>query len=151
MLWSLLHSLLQAFTAVCSLCGRPRGRGVRSSTSPISIALWTCLTFRWRPFSPCSCQYIRGTGWPPSISRKRIFKCRFTRILVTFCASCTVQSAVLWPLHGSLGLHSGHGSCICNSPFHGDPHETVSRRLARPVFLSGVPPQGSSDCPPALP
>ena len=39
MLWSLLHSLLQASTAVCSLCGRPRGRGVQSSTSPISIAL----------------------------------------------------------------------------------------------------------------
>ena len=32
-------TLLQASTAVCSLCGRPRGRGVRSSTSPISIAL----------------------------------------------------------------------------------------------------------------
>ena len=62
-----------------------------------------------------------------------------------------VQSAVLWPLHGSAGFHSGHGSCIRDSPFHGDPHEAVSRRLARPVFLSGVPPQGSSDCPPALP
>ena len=33
-LWSLLHSLLQAFTAVCSWYGRPQGRGVRSSTSP---------------------------------------------------------------------------------------------------------------------
>ena len=34
MLWSLLHSLLQAFTAVCSWYGRPQGRGVWSSTSP---------------------------------------------------------------------------------------------------------------------
>ena len=62
-----------------------------------------------------------------------------------------VQSAVLWPLHGSAGLHSGHGSCIRYSPFYGDPYEMLSRRLARPVFLSGVPPQGSLDCPPALP
>ena len=65
--------------------------------------------------------------------------------------SLPVQSAVLWPLHGSAGLHSGHGSCFRNAPFYGDPYETVSRRLARPVFLSGVPSQGSSDCPPALP
>ena len=57
--------------------------------SPISIALWTCLTFRWRPFSQCSCRYVRGTGWPPSISRKRIFKCRFILLLVTFFASCS--------------------------------------------------------------
>ena len=59
--------------------------------------------------------------------------------------------SVLWPLHGSAGLHSGHGSCFRNSPFYGDPYETVSQRLAHPVFLSGVPPPGSSDCPPALP
>ena len=54
--------------------------------------------------------------------------------------SLPVQSAVLWPLHGSAGLHSGHGSCFRNAPLYGDPYETVSRRLARPVFLSGVPP-----------
>ena len=65
--------------------------------------------------------------------------------------SLPVQSAVLWPLHGSAGLHQGHGSCIHNAPFYGDPYETVSRRLARPVFLSRVPPTGSSDCPPTLP
>ena len=62
-----------------------------------------------------------------------------------------VQSAVLWPLHGSAGLHTGHGSCFRDAPFYGDPYETASRQLACPVFLSGVPPQGSSDCPPALP
>ena len=66
-LWSLLHSLLQASTAVCLLCGRPRGRGVQSLTYPISIALWTCLPSRWRPFSLCSCRCVRGTEWPPSI------------------------------------------------------------------------------------
>ena len=61
-----------------------------------------------------------------------------------------IQSAVLWPLHGSAGLHQGHGSCFSYTPFYGDPYETVSRRLASPVCLSGVPPQGSSDCPPTL-
>ena len=65
--------------------------------------------------------------------------------------SLPVQSAVLWPLHGSAGLHQGHGSCFCSTPFYGDPYETVSRRLARPVFLSAVPPPGSPDCPPPLP
>ena len=54
------------------------------------FALWTCHTFRWRPFSLCSCRYVRGTGWPPSFSRKRIFKCWFILLLVTFFASCSV-------------------------------------------------------------
>ena len=64
--------------------------------------------------------------------------------------SLSIQSTVLWPLHGSAGFHQGHGSCFRNSPFYGDLYETVSRRLARPVFLSRIPPQGSSDCSPAL-
>ena len=50
LLWSLLHSLLQASTAFCSWCCRPRGHGVRSSPSPISFSLWTCHTFSWGPF-----------------------------------------------------------------------------------------------------
>ena len=33
--------------------------------------------------------------------------------------SLSIQSAVLWPLHGSTGLHQGHGSCFRNSPFYG--------------------------------
>ena len=61
-----------------------------------------------------------------------------------------IQSAVLWPLHGSAGLHQGHGSCFSYTPFYGVPYEPVSQRLASPVCLSGVPPQGSSDCPPTL-
>ena len=61
-----------------------------------------------------------------------------------------IQSAVLWPLHGSAGLHQGHGSCFRYTPFYGDPYATVSRRLASPVCLSGAPPQGSSDCSPTL-
>ena len=58
--------------------------------------------------------------------------------------------ALLWPLHGSAGLHQGHGSCFRHSPFYGDPHEALPRRLARPVLLSRIPPPGSSDCSPPL-
>ena len=57
------------------------------------FALWTCHTFRWRPFSLCSCRYVRGTRWPPSVSRKRIFGCRFILLLVTFFASCSVTQS----------------------------------------------------------
>ena len=56
LLWSLLHSLLQASTAFCSWCCRPRGHGIRSSPSPISFSLWTCHTFSWSPFRLCSCR-----------------------------------------------------------------------------------------------
>ena len=73
----MLHSLLHASTAFCSWCCRPRGHDVRSSPSPISFALWACHTFSWSPFSLCSCQYVRGTDWPPSISGKRTFQWRF--------------------------------------------------------------------------
>ena len=56
----------------------------------------------------------------------------------------------IWPLHGSAGLHPGHGSCFSYTPFSGDPYVTVSRRLASPFCLSGVPPPGSSVCSPTL-
>ena len=62
----------------------------------------------------------------------------------------SVQSSLLWPLHGSAGLHQGRGSCFRHSPFYGDPHEALPRRLARPVLLSRIPPPGSSDCSPPL-
>ena len=57
---------------------------------------------------------------------------------------------MLWPLHGSAGLHLGHGSCFSYTPFSGYPYASIPRRLAGPVFLSGVSPRGSSDCPPTL-
>ena len=119
------------------------------------FALWTCHTFSWSPFSLYSCQYVRGTGWPPSISRKRIFRCPFVLLIVTFSLhvpwhGLPVQSSVLWPLHGSAGLHQGHGSCFSYTPFSGYPYASIPRRLAGPVFLSGVSPRGSSDCPPTL-
>ena len=62
-----------------------------------------------------------------------------------------IQSSVLWPLHGSTGLLTGHGSYFRHSPFLGYPHEAVPRRLASPVVLSGIPSPGSPDCPRALP
>ena len=62
----------------------------------------------------------------------------------------SVQGSLLWPLHGSTGLHQGHGSCFRHPPFYGDPYEALPRRLARPVLLSRIPPQGSSDCSPSL-
>ena len=58
---------------------------------------------------------------------------------------------MLWPLHGSTGLLSSHGSCFRHSPRYGYPHVPVSRRLASPVIFSGVPSPGSPDCPRALP
>ena len=57
---------------------------------------------------------------------------------------------MLWPLHGSAGLHQGHGSCFRHSPFYGDPHEALPRRLARPVSLSRIPRAGFADSPPPL-
>ena len=62
-----------------------------------------------------------------------------------------IQSSVLWPIHGSTGLLLGHGSYFRHSPRYGYPHAQVSRRLASPVVLSGIPPPGSPDCPRALP
>ena len=62
----------------------------------------------------------------------------------------SVQSSMLWPLHGSAGLHQGHGSCFRHSPFYGDPHEALPRRLARPVSLSRIPRAGFADSPPPL-
>ena len=47
-----------------------------------------------------------------------------------------VHCSLLWSLHGSAGLHTGHGSCIRNSPFLGYPHAAVPGRLACPVVLS---------------
>ena len=51
-----------------------------------------------------------------------------------------VQSSVLWPLHGSTGLHKRHGSCFSYTPFSGYPYVSIPQRLAGPVFLSGVSP-----------
>ena len=62
-----------------------------------------------------------------------------------------IQSAVLWPIHGSAGLHLGHGSCFRHSPLDGYPHAQIPRRLAGPVRLSGVSSTGSPGIPESLP
>ena len=113
-------------------------------------------TFRWRPSSLFSCQFVRATGWLPSIWRKRTSRFRFIPNLVHFYALCprvTFSSSKLcaWPIHGSSGLLSGHGSCFRHSPRYGCPHAQISGRLASPVIFSGVPSQGSPDSPRALP
>ena len=90
----------------------------------------------------------RSDGSVPSSAGSSSFSSLSSLHVPRHCLS--IQSAVLWPLHSSAGLHQGHGSCFCYTPFYGDPYETVSRRLASPVNLSGVPPRGSSDCPPTL-
>ena len=51
----------------------------------------------------------------------------------------------------STGLLTGHGTYFRHSPLYGYPHTQISRRLASPVVLSGIPPPGSPDCPRALP
>ena len=61
-----------------------------------------------------------------------------------------VQGSLLWPVHGSPGFHSGHGSCFgSSSPFRHS-SSSLSRRLASPSVL----PTASSPCseysPPAL-
>ena len=61
-----------------------------------------------------------------------------------------VQGSMLWPLHGSAGLHQGHGSCFSYTPFSRYPYASIPRRLAGPVFLSRISPEGSSDCPPPV-
>ena len=50
----------------------------------------------------------------------------------------SVQGVVFRPLHGPAGFHSGHGSCFCHPPLAGYPRASLPRRLAHPVFFSGV-------------
>ena len=58
---------------------------------------------------------------------------------------------LLWPLHSSAGLLTGHDSCFRHSPFLGYPHAAVPRRLARPVVLSRISPSRPSGGPRSLP
>ena len=62
-----------------------------------------------------------------------------------------VLCPLLWPIHGSTGLLTGHGSCFRHSPFLGYPHEAVPRRLACPVVLSRVSPSRPQSFPRSLP
>ena len=46
-----------------------------------------------------------------------------------------VHSAVLRPIHGPTGLHSGYGSCVSYNSFLGYPYASLPGRLARPGLL----------------
>ena len=119
-----------------SLCGRvTHSDGVHSVCAPVSTSGGLDGLLR----SQGSVSSSAGSSYFSSLSS----------LLVTW-HGLPVQSSVLWPLHGSAGLHLGHGSCFSFTPFSGYPYASIPRRRAGPVFLSGVSPRGSSDCPPTL-
>ena len=62
-----------------------------------------------------------------------------------------VLCPLLWPIHSSTGLLTGHGSCFCHSSFLRYPHAAVPQRLARPVVLSRISPSRPSGGPRSLP
>ena len=150
MLWSLLLFPLPAFPTAGFWFGRPRGRGVWSSTCPCSIASWTFPTVAWYPSSLFSCLSDRGIGWPPSIFGRRILGFLCLGILVTSCAlwlmaaltdSMRCASVCPRPRRSSFGLWLLYPFFI--------PWVSVSSlpgRLARPGIVPGGPPPGSQGC-----
>ena len=61
-----------------------------------------------------------------------------------------VQGSLLWPLHGSTGLHTGHGSGVSLSTSGGYSSSSLLGRLAHPVLLQGAGSPCSEVSPPAL-
>ena len=61
-----------------------------------------------------------------------------------------VQSSVLWPLHGSTGFHTGHGSCFSFSSQVRHSVTSISRRLVDPGLLPGADPPCSEHSSSAL-
>ena len=119
-----------------SLCGRVTlSVGVRSVCAPVSK-------------SGRLAGLLRSQGWVSSSAGSSCFS-SLSSLLVSW-HGLPVPSSVLWPLHGSAGLHLGHGSCFSYTSFSGYPYASIPRHLAGPVFLSGVSSRGSSDCPPTL-
>ena len=53
-----------------------------------------------------------------------------------------VQGSLLWPVHGSSGFHTGHGSCFGFSSLFWHSTSSISRRLADPSFF----PRAGSPC-----
>ena len=62
-----------------------------------------------------------------------------------------VQSSLLWTLHGSSGLHTGHGSGVGFSTSIRNSSSSLFRRLAHPGLLQGASSPCSGVSPPALP
>ena len=90
LLWSLLHSLHQASTAFCSWCCRPRGYGVSVITLSHLLLFVDVSHFQLGSIQSMLLSMSQGDCWPPSISGKRTFQCRFILLLVPFFASCSV-------------------------------------------------------------
>ena len=59
----------------------------------------------------------RSNGSVPSSAGSSSFSSLSSLHVPRHCLS--ILSAVLWPLHGSAGLHQGLGSCFCFGPFYG--------------------------------
>ena len=62
-----------------------------------------------------------------------------------------VQGSLLWPLHGSTGLHTGHGSGVSFSTSGGYSSPSLLGQLAHPGLLQGAGSPCSGVSPPALP
>ena len=62
-----------------------------------------------------------------------------------------VQGSLLWPLHSSTGLHTGHGSGVSFSTSGGYSSSSLLGRLAHPGLLQGAGSPCSGVSPPALP
>ena len=73
----------------------------------------------------------------PQVSQVRILR-----------TGVSVQGSVFWSLHGSSGLHEGHGSGVDFSPSCGDQNSSVFRRLADPgsFAFSGSSSPGTRCC-----
>ena len=135
LLWELAPLPLQASTAFCSWCCRPRGHGVRSSPSPISFSLWNVSHFQLGSIPSMLLSVSQGDCWPPSISGKRTFQCRFILLLVPFFASCYVTRSTsyrLCTLASPRLRRSSPGSWLLFSytPFSGYPYASIPRHMA---------------------
>ena len=92
----------------------------------------------------------RGAGWPPSISGKRVFQCRFILLLVTFFASCYVTrstSSKLCALASPRLRRSSPGSWLLFQ-LYSILWVSVCVETSTPGWSSL--PRGSSDCPTTL-
>ena len=65
--------------------------------------------------------------------------CRWTGV--------SVQSPLLWPLHGPSGFYQGHGSCVSHPSRHGRPDTPVSGRLVGPRLIQSRSPVGKGQSP----
>ena len=90
MLWSLLHSLLQASTAFCSWCCRPRGHDVRSSPLSHILRFVGVSHFQLESIQSVLLSVSQG-DWLASFDlREAYIPVTVPLLLVPFFASCSV-------------------------------------------------------------